>query len=74
MKIELFGQLTEIAGSNTITVEASDTDTLVQAVNSKYPAMAGIKYMIAVDKKNIQVNTIINEASNIALLPPFSGV
>jgi molybdopterin synthase sulfur carrier subunit len=73
LKIELFGQLTDIAGSNTITVEASDTEALVQAVNKQYPAMAGIKYIVAVDKKNIQVNTVINEASNIALLPPFSG-
>jgi molybdopterin converting factor small subunit len=35
--------------------------------------MSGVKYIIAVDKKVIQENTVISETSNVALLPPFSG-
>ena len=74
MEIILFGQLTDITGSNTIAVEtATDTDGLVSALNKLYPAMTDIKYIIAVDKKIIRANTIISETSNIALLPPFSG-
>ena len=70
----LFGQLTDIAGNDTIIVDdVSDTDELVQAVNILYPAITGIKYIIAVDKKAIQVNTTLNQKSTVALLPAFSG-
>ncbi|MEP6748261.1 MAG: MoaD/ThiS family protein [Bacteroidota bacterium] len=73
-KISLFGQLTDIAGNNIIVVDdVADTDALAQAVNKLYPAMAGIKYIIAIDKKPVHTNTALNEAVNIALLPPFSG-
>ncbi len=74
MKITLFGQLTDIAGTNSLVVEAvPDTDALVQAINGMYPAMTGVSYRIAVDKKAVNVNTVINENSDLAFLPPFSG-
>ena len=74
MKITLFGQLTDITGSSSIAVETvQDTDALVQAVNTLYPAMAGVKYIVAVNKKAVNSNTIINETSDLAFLPPFSG-
>jgi molybdopterin converting factor small subunit len=74
MKITLFGQLTDITGSSSIAVESvQDTDALVQAVNTLYPAMAGVKYIVAVNKKAVNSNTIINETSDLAFLPPFSG-
>jgi molybdopterin synthase sulfur carrier subunit len=37
------------------------------------PALAGMKYIIAVDKQVIIKNTILNNNSVVALLPPFSG-
>jgi molybdopterin synthase sulfur carrier subunit len=74
VEIILFGQLTDIAGSNTIAVDdIQNSDELVTAINKLYPAMAGIKYIVAVDKKTIQTNTILNEKTMVALLPPFSG-
>ncbi len=74
MKITLFGQLTDIAGTSSLVVESvQDTDALVQAVDRRYPAMAGARYKIAVDKKAVSVNTVINENSDLAFLPPFSG-
>jgi sulfur-carrier protein len=74
IQITLFGQLTDITGSNTIVVnDVSDTDELVQAVNTLYPAMAGIKYVIAVDKKAIREKTVLHKLTSVALLPPFSG-
>jgi molybdopterin synthase sulfur carrier subunit len=76
MRIEiiLFGQLTDIAGSNTIAVDdVHDSDELVTAINKLYPAMASIKYIVAIDKKTIQTKTILNEKTMVALLPPFSG-
>jgi molybdopterin synthase sulfur carrier subunit len=74
VKIIFFGQLTDITGNDTVAVEnISDTDGLVMEINKLYPAMSGVKYIIAVDKKLIQENTVIGETSNVALLPPFSG-
>jgi len=74
VNIILFGQLTDITGSSNIAIEnIPDTDSLVKEINRLYPAMAGVKYVIAVDKKIIRENTIIHETGNVALLPPFSG-
>ena len=70
----LFGQLTDIAGTSSLVLDAvQDTDELVQAVNRLYPSMTGARYKIAVDKKAISTNTVINENSDLAFLPPFSG-
>jgi sulfur-carrier protein len=74
VKIALFGQLTDIAGTSSLVLETvQDTDALVAAVNRQYPAMAGARYKIAVDKKAVSGNTLINENSDLAFLPPFSG-
>jgi len=74
VKIILFGQLTDITGSDTVFIaDVHDTEGLVHEINKLYPLMNGAKYIIAVDKKIISTNTGINESSNIALLPPFSG-
>lgn len=74
MKITLFGQLADIAGTGNLVVEAvQDTDALVQVVNRLYPALVGARYKIAVDKKAISSNTLINENTDLAFLPPFSG-
>ena len=70
----MFGQLIDITGSSSITVDgAVDTNSLVSTLHKLYPSMTNVKYRIAIDKKIISDNTAITEASNIALLPPFSG-
>ena len=74
MEIILFGQLSDITGSNRITIEAiKDTDDLEKELRLKYPNFAKAKYAIAVDKKIISKTVPLNTESEIALLPPFSG-
>jgi len=74
VEVILFGQLSEIAGSNTVVInDVSNTGELVKAVNKLYPAIVGIKYMVAVDKKAVHDNIVLNENNKVALLPPFSG-
>lgn len=74
VQIIIFGQLTDITGkSGLILHDISDTDTLIQALQKMYPALADSKYAIALDKKVILKNTILTDNSTIALLPPFSG-
>lgn len=74
INIILFGQLTDITGVNNITLEnIPDTDSLVAALRSAYPALINSKYVIAVDKNIIPANTILTNNCTVALLPPFSG-
>ena len=73
IKVILFGKLSDIAGSSVCIDDVADTDGLVSALHKNYPALAGTKYVIAVDKQVVNGNTVLNNNSTIALLPPFSG-
>jgi molybdopterin synthase sulfur carrier subunit len=73
MQVILFGRLAEITGNRTFPNDATDTDSLVKDLHKNYPALADSKYVIAVDKEIIEANTLLNEKSVVALLPPFSG-
>ena len=73
LNIILFGRLVDIAGSSIFVNGVADTDSLVKALHNTYPALAEAKYVIAVDKRVVTSNTLLNEKSVVALLPPFSG-
>ena len=74
IKIILFGQLRDIAGSNSLVLEdVADTKELEEQLKQQYPGLAASKYIIAVDKELVQENTSLNENNTVALLPPFSG-
>ena len=72
LKVIMFGRLADIAG-NSVSVNARDTDSLISILHKDYPALASTKYLIAVDKQIINGNTVLNNNSIVALLPPFSG-
>ncbi|HMG83174.1 MAG TPA: MoaD/ThiS family protein [Ferruginibacter sp.] len=72
--IFIFGQLTDIILKGELTVnDINDTDTLMEHLNKQYPALATIKYAIAVNKNIITKNTILQDTDAVALMPPFSG-
>jgi molybdopterin converting factor small subunit len=74
VNIILFGQLTDITGADSFAIEdIIDTNSLVIALQKNYPALINAKYLIAVDKKIIETNTLLTDNSTVALLPPFSG-
>jgi molybdopterin synthase sulfur carrier subunit len=73
MHIILFGQLADIAGNSVFVNNVADTDSLISALHNTYPALAEAKYVVAVNKQVITSNTLLNENSVVALLPPFSG-
>lgn len=73
VKIILFGKLADIAGDAVSVDNVADTDGLVNSLNKRYPELATAKYVIAVDKQVIKENTVLNNKSTVALLPPFSG-
>ncbi|HLK29760.1 MAG TPA: MoaD/ThiS family protein [Puia sp.] len=74
MDIIVFGQLKEMLGSERITVnDVEDIYELQKALHTKYPLLEHAKYKIAVDRKMISDNIKLNNDSEIAMLPPFSG-
>jgi len=74
VNIIIFGQLTDITGDqNLIVSDVNDTDQLITKLNKMFPAIAGAKFVIAVNKQVISENSILENNSTIALLPPFSG-
>jgi sulfur-carrier protein len=74
VQVIVFGQLTDILGHQPVTMEdAPDTNTLIQRLNQRYPALVKAPYIIAVDKKIVTGNTELISGNTVALLPPFAG-
>lgn len=74
LQILTFGQIAELMGQSTFEYTgARSTDELAQQLTARYPALANVKYSMAVNKKIVQGNTPLNDKDVIALLPPFSG-
>jgi molybdopterin converting factor small subunit len=74
LKVILFGQLSEITGTSNLLLESiTDIKGLLEALHKQYPPLATMKYIIAVDKKVIDGNMLLDEKNTVALLPPFSG-
>lgn len=76
MEINLlaFGQIAEITGKSAWKITGvKDTNSLIENLEIQFPDLVKTNYSIAVNKKIIQGNTIINTEDTIALLPPFSG-
>lgn len=76
MEINLlaFGQIAEITGKSTWKMTGiKDTNILIKKLEELFPVLVKTNYSIAVNKKVIQENTILNDNDTIALLPPFSG-
>ena len=71
--IMAFGQLAEITGASFMVNNIPDTDALKAHLESAFPMTGNIPYKIAINKKIISNNTVIDNLATIALLPPFSG-
>ncbi len=76
MKINLlaFGQIADITGqANWQLQDIMDTDALIQLLYSQYPALKETEFSLAVNKKLIHSNCVLQQEDTVALLPPFSG-
>ena len=74
INIIFFGQLAALTGTDKITCALiKDSDSLIKKLNLQYPLLVDTSFAIAVDKKVIKQNTILNIGATVALLPPFSG-
>lgn len=69
-----FGNLSEITGTQRLLVEdVATTGELKKYLHQHYPGIENIKYAIAVNKKIIDQDTVLDEGSEVAILPPYSG-
>ena len=76
MKINIlfFGQLTDIAGVGSITMDGiTNTEMLTNMLVKIYPELNETKYALSVNNQVVTDNTILTENCTVALLPPFSG-
>jgi molybdopterin synthase sulfur carrier subunit len=74
MKIIPFGKLADILEHKAVLVDhILDTDGLRQALERQFPQIIHIQYLVAVNRKIVTENTILDDDATIALLPPFSG-
>ena len=77
IKVLLFGQAAEMAGSRSIEIDFYGevyTNDLVEKLGEKFPSLvASIPFSIAVNRKYIKENMSISTNDEIALIPPVSG-
>lgn len=73
INIIIFGQLCELLGENLVLHNIADTNSLKVLLNEKYPELINSKYAVAVNKKLVTENILLNDNCTVALLPPFSG-
>ena len=76
MKIKCFGIARDIVGDNNIIIDAQITSVLElrQYLDTKYQQLNDLKsYMIAVNQIYALDSDHINNADEIALIPPVSG-
>ena len=70
----VFGQLVDIVKSDRLRFEnIENTDELIARLENEFPNFANAPYRIAVNKKVIDRNTVLEDNSTVAFLPPFSG-
>lgn len=75
IKILLFGILAEKVGSKELHMEGKKTlGFLLKEIYSSYPSLNDTKHKISVNKNLTSDYAVyIEEGSEVALLPPFSG-
>jgi sulfur-carrier protein len=74
VNILTFGKIADITASKAIQLkDISSTATLREKLEAEYPALRGMSYKIAIDKKIVTTDTPLQDGAEIALLPPFSG-
>ena len=73
IKVLAFGQIAEMIGQAEVTMLAKDTDALKALLIDQFSGLKEMQFAIAVNKKVISENTVLNSGDTVALLPPFSG-
>ena len=74
LKVKSFGKIAEIVGDNVIiSLENNTVGDLKNHLENTYIELEKFPFVIAIDRKIVSNDTVLNNDSEIALLPPFSG-
>lgn len=74
ISVLFFGQLAEFTGVSTLELTGlTDTETVLNHLQSLYPRLKISPYQIALDKEIIHENTPLTAHHTLALLPPYAG-
>jgi len=74
IKVIAFGYIADILGKGELELEdVSNTDLLKSTLYTKYPDLRKREYKIAVNQQIISDNILLDENSEVVLLPPFAG-
>ncbi|HEY4798396.1 MAG TPA: MoaD/ThiS family protein [Bacteroidia bacterium] len=74
VRIKFFGLLAEVAKiSELVLPGVKDTDAMREKIISDFPELKNQSFVVAVNKKVITGNQLLDQGDEIALLPPFAG-
>jgi sulfur-carrier protein len=74
VNVLIFGPLKDITRTHVCEVnDVMDTNGMINKLNSMYPGLDKMKYLVAVEKEIVQGNTALGDNFTVALLPPYSG-
>ncbi len=74
MQLKLYGRVAEITGNAVMEITpVADTDALLKKLLQDFPMLKECNFLIAVDKKIVKQNQLLESQNEVALLPPFAG-
>lgn len=76
IKVKLFGITREIVGENHLSIDASlnSVADLLEYMKATYPEMQKLNsLLVAVNSDYAELGTQLNQADEIAIIPPVSG-
>jgi len=73
IKVLYFGPAREITGTDSEEFVAADTSSLRSMVLNKYPRMAALPFLLALNSRMLKEETFLKDNDIVAILPPFEG-
>jgi molybdopterin converting factor small subunit len=74
VSVLFFGALTDLTGESRISVaDVTDTESLEEILKKQFPLLRHATYRVAVNRRIIREKTTLTQATEVALLPPYSG-
>lgn len=69
-----FGQAARILGARSVEWPlAPDAGTLRRQLNDRFPDLAALPYLLAVDQEIAEEGTPLREGVEVAVMPPYAG-
>jgi molybdopterin synthase sulfur carrier subunit len=73
IKVLYFGPAREITGTDSEEFAAGDISSLRSMVLNKYPRMAALPFMLALNCRMLKEECFLKDNDIVAFLPPFEG-